>query len=241
MKPNLAFWEFSGSQERNDPLEDFSGYLNDPINWDWVEPSEPQLIYRTHTGFITKQQILKHTSLFRFGLKTMMEQAQVYSTPQSHLPQTGSEQHQNLIDAVITPYVHVESQPLSWVRIIGNFQLNLQAFDIQNACQNTCSQEPKGRGSTTIPSFKAGILFEPWIKTKIFLTLRKGFYQFDAREPIGSTAAQQINRTRFFEFRFWMNSGNSLEFGAALWGTKNGLDFVYNFEDEKFEAQGPSQ
>ena len=222
---NLAFFEFSGSQEIDDPLQDFSTYLTDPINWDLSESIEPRTIYRTHTGFQTRLRSLGRTSLLRFGLETVMEDTHVQSIPLSQVAQRNSEQHQNLIDATLAPYLLFESQPLSWIRMIGNLRLNVLSFDVQDTCPKTCSIAPKGQGNSTVPSFKAGVLFGPWLKTQFFINLGKGFYRFDEREPIGSTAEQQINRTRFLEFGVLTNPGDQIEIRGSLWATRSDTDF----------------
>lgn len=238
---NVAFLEFSGSQDIDDPLEDFWGYLIDPINWDLAEPVEPRMVYRTHTGFQTGQKFLNHTSILRIGLETVMEHAQVHSLPRSKVAQVNSEYHHNLVDAFFSPYLLVESHPLSWIRLFSNVKINVLAFDVQHVCPKTCSLEPKGQENDIIASFKGGLLFGPWLKTQIFFNLGKGFYRFDEHEPIGSTAEQQINRTSFVEVGFLSNPGSHIEIRGSLWGTKNDSDFSYNMEDEEFVAQGSTQ
>lgn len=238
---NVAFFEFSGSQDIDDPLEDFFAFISDSINLDLAEPIEPRKVYHTHTGFQTRQRILNRTSFLRFGLETAMEQAQVHSIPRSKVAQANSEQHHNLVDVVFAPYLLVETHPLSWIRMFGNLRLNVLSFDVQHVCPKTCSLEPKGQGNYTVPSFKGGLLFGPWFKTHFFINLGKGFYRFDEREPVGSTAEQQINRTRFVELGFLNNPGSHIEIRGSLWGTKNDSDFTYKIEDEEFVTQGSSQ
>lgn len=238
---NVAFFEFSGSQFIDDPLEDFFAYLIDPINWDSSAPIEHRMAYHTHAEFQTHPRILNGTSLLRFGFETRLEHAHVHSIPSSGGGQTTSEQHQNLVDVVYAPYLFLESQPLSWIRISANLQLNVLTFDVHHACPRTCSLEPKGQGNFTVPSLRGGILLEPWLKTQFFINIGNGFYRFDEREPAGSTSGQQINRTRFVEFGFSNNPGGHIEIRGSLWGTKNDSDFSYNLEDEEFVDQGTSQ
>ena len=238
---NLAFFEFSGSQDRDDPLEEFFDYLNDPINWDLSGSSIPRTIYRTQTGIQTHQKFLNRRSLIRFGLETVVEHVQVQSISRSNPSQAHSEKHGNLIDAVFTPYFHIESQPLSWIRIVSNLRLNVLSFDLQHTCQTTCSLEPRGQGNTTVPSFKGGLRFGPWLNTQFFTNLGKGFYRFDDREPLGSTVEQQINQTRFLEFGFLTHLDDQIEIQGSFWGVTNARDFSYNLEDKAFEEQGASQ
>jgi hypothetical protein len=239
-EPNVAFFEFSGSREIDDPLEDFFTYLMDPINWDLTEPVERRKVYRAHTGFQTRQRILSGTSILRFGFETRMEHAHVYSTPSSGVGQSAFEQYGNLVDVLYGPYLILESQPLSWIRMFGNFKLNVRAYDVQHVCPKTCSLEPKGEGTDMVPSIKGGLLLGPWLHTQVFINLGTGSYRFDDREPVGSTAEQQINRTRFLELGFLTNPGGQIELRGSFWGTKNDADFSYNREDEEFVAQGLS-
>ncbi len=238
---NLAFFEFSGSQEIDDPLEEFFNYLKDPINWDLSESAVPRRIYQTHTGVQTHQKFLNKTSKIRFGLETMLEDAHVQSLSLSHVGHIGYEQRQHLVDAVIAPYFHFESQPLSWLRMFGNLRLNFLSFDVQHACDSTCSLEPRGQGNTTVPSVKGSLRFEPWANTQFFINLGKGFYRFDDREPIGSSAEQQINRTRFLELGFMASPGSQTQIQGSFWTVRSDTDYSYNLEDEEFQGQGPSQ
>jgi hypothetical protein len=125
--------------------------------------------------------------------------------------------------------------------MFGNLKLNILAFDVQHVCRTTCSLEPKGQGADMVPSAMGGLLLGPWFDTQIFINLGKGSYQFDEREPVGSTAEQQINRTRFLEFGFVTKPGSLIEVRGSLWGTRNNTDFAYNIEEEAFVNQGPSQ
>ncbi len=238
---NLAFFEFSGSQETDDPLEEFFNYLNDPVNWDLSESAVPRTIYRTHTGVQTHQKFFNRTSILRFGIETIIEDAPVQSIPLSKISQGSSEQQQHLIDTVFAPYLLVESQPLSWIRIVSNFRLNLLSFDLQHTCRTTCSLEPRGQGNTTVPSFKGSLRFGPWVNTKFFVNLGKGFYRFDDHEPIGSTAEQQINQIQFLELGFLASPGSQTEIRGSFWATRSNTDFSYNLEEEEFQDHGPSQ
>lgn len=238
---NLAFFEFSGSQETDNLLQDFFTYLVDPINWDLSESTVPRTIYRTHTGVQTHQKFFNRTSMIRFGLETIIEVAHVQSIPLSKVIQGSSEQQQNLIDTVFAPYLLVETQPLSWIRIVGNLRLNVLSFDVQHACDTTCSLEPREQGNTTVPSFKGKLRFGPWMNTQFFINLGKDFYRFDDREPIGSTAEQQINQTQFLELGFVRNPGSQIEIRGSFLATRSNTYFSYNLEEEEFQAQGPSQ
>lgn len=238
---NLAFFEFSGSQETDDPLQDFFTYVFDPINWDLSESAVPRTVYRTHTGVQTHQKFFNRTSMLRFGLETIIEDAPVQSIPLSKITQGSSEQQQHLLDTVFAPYLLVESQPLSWIRIVGNLRLNVLSFDLQHTCRTTCSLEPRGQGNTTVPSFKGSLRFGPWVNTQFFINLGKGFYRFDDREPLGSTAEQQINQTRFLELGFVSSSESQTQIQGSFWTVRNARDFSYKLEDEVFEEQGATQ
>lgn len=238
---NLVFFEFSGVQDNDDPLENFFDYLNDPINWDLSGSSIPRTIYRTQTGIQSHKNFLNGTSRIRFGLETVMEHARVQSIPRSNLSQAHYEQHHHLVDAAITPYFHLDFQPLSWIRMNGNLKLNILTFDIQNACPQTCSLEPRGQGNTTVPSFKGSLQIGPWLNTQLVIDFGTGFYRFDDREPLGSTGEQQINQTRFLQLGFLTSPGSQIEIRGSFWAIKNNTDYSYNLEQEEFLNQGPSQ
>ncbi|MCA9421907.1 MAG: hypothetical protein KC592_12875, partial [Nitrospira sp.] len=183
---NMAFFEYSGSQDIDDPLHDFSAYVIDPTMWDSTELNEPRTIYRTHAGFQTRQRFLNGPTVLRFGFEAQMDHAQVYSIPGSGGDHWISEQHQNLIDVVYAPCLAMESQPLSWVRLAGNLRMNFLAHDVQDVCPKTCSLEPKGQGTHMVPIFKGGLIFGPWLNTQFFINLGKGFYRLDEVNPVGS-------------------------------------------------------
>jgi|GEM_PF-5152237 len=237
----IAFIEFSGAQDIDDPLEDFLTYVHDPVNWDPAAPIERRMVYRTHIGFETQQKILNGTSSLSIGVEARMGQARVYPHLSSEFGRAQSYGHQNLIDLAYAPTLSFKSQPLPWLKMIGNLRMDILEFDVQDVCPTTCAIEPQGQGTDRFPSFRGGLFFGPWVNTQVFINFGNGFYRFEDRESVGSTAEQQINQTKFLEFGFLTNHGGQIEIQGSLWGTKNDGDFVYNMEDETFVNQGSSQ
>lgn len=237
---NIAFLEFSGSRDIDDPFQDFFAYVGDPVNWDSSEGVERRTVYQTHAGFQTHKRIFNGTSSLRFGFETQMEHAHVSTLPSSGADRLTSEKPQNLVDFVHAPYLTLESQPFSWIRMLGNLRMHIIALDVQHVCPKTCSLKPEGQGINMVPSFRGELIFGPWNNTQFFFNFGKGFYRLDERNPVGSTGEQQINRTRFIELGFLTHPGDSIELRGSLWGAKNNSDFFYNLDDQNFVNQGSS-
>jgi len=238
---NIAFIQFFGASDIDDPLDDFLAYVIDPVNWDPAAPIERRTVYRAHIGFETRQNIFNGTSSLSIGFETQMAQTRVYPHASSGRDLAISHGHQNLIDIAYAPSLSFKSQLLPWLGMIGNLRMDILTFDVQDVCPTTCSSEPQGHGTERIPSYRGGLFLGPWVNTQVFINFGKGFYRFEDREPVGSTAEQQINRTKFLEIGFLSNPGGQMEIRGSLWGTKNDSDFVYNMEDETFLKQGSSQ
>jgi len=82
---NITFFEFSGTENIDDPLDNFFTYVIDPINWDPTEPIERRMVYRTRLEFQTRQRIFSGTSSLSIVFETRLEHAQVYSLPSAKI------------------------------------------------------------------------------------------------------------------------------------------------------------
>ena len=133
----------------------------------------------------------------------------------------------NLLDGMYAPYVALHTQPLPWLRVLGDVRLDVVSFDLQRVCRTTCSKEPNGRNNDVIPSFKGNVILGPWFGTEWFLNVGTGFYNPDDREPAGSTLEKKLSRTTAYEGGVRTQPWDGIELMASLWSAELQTDFRF--------------
>ena len=235
------FAEVSGTLDEDDPISDFLSYINDPLNWDPTEPIDRQFVYQGNFGYQQTGRIFDIPGTLSLGVQTRLDQALVgYRRPSSGI-ESSSPIPLNLLDGMHAPYLTLHTQPLPWLRVLGDARLDVVTFDLQKVCRTTCSKEPNGENNEVIPSLKGNVILGPWLGTELFLNLGTGFYNPNDREPAGSTMEEKVSRTTAYEGGIRTQPWDEVELNASLWSVELRSDLLYLEDGETIEDGGPSR
>ena len=236
-----AFVDLFGEPDVDDPLGDFHSYLMDPVNWDPSAQIEQRFVYGTNIGLQQQANLFGDNSIVRIGLRTRAEEAQVTYVSTHERNQLSLGQATALTDFAYAPYVTFESQPVQWMKFIGDGRANILHYDVHNVCRITCSLEPNGAGHNIVPTLKGSLIVGPWVNTDLFLNLGTGFHSFDEREPLGSTTAEQFSQATTYEVGIRTQPKEGLEFTASLWRANLDTDLVFLNGGEETISSGSSK
>ena len=67
-----TFFEFSGELDEEDPTDNFTSYLLDPVNWDPSGEIERNFTYGSNLGLTHSGRILEGASTIRMGLQSRL-------------------------------------------------------------------------------------------------------------------------------------------------------------------------
>ncbi len=235
------FAEISGNVDEDDPLSDFSSYINDPVNWDPTTFIDRQFVYQSNVGFQQTGRMFNIPGTLSLGIQTRLDQALVGYRPPSPGEEFSGATPLNLLDGMYAPYVTLQTQPLPWLRVLGDVRLDVVSFDVQRVCRTTCSKEPNGENNDVIPSFKGNVILGPWFGTEWFLNVGTGFYNPDDREPKGSTLEERLSRMTAFEGGIRTQPWDGIELMASLWSADLQSDLRFLEDGETIEDGGPSR
>lgn len=235
------FAEISGNVDEDDPLSDFSSYINDPVNWDPTTFIDRQFVYQGNVGYQQTGRMFDIPGTLSLGIQTRLDQALVGYRPPSPGEEFSGPTPLNLLDGMYAPYVTLQTQPLPWLRVLGDVRLDIVSFDVQRVCRSTCSKEPNGGNNDVIPSFKGNVILGPWFGTEWFLNVGTGFYNPDDREPAGSIIEEKLSRTTAFEGGIRTQPWDGFELKASIWSAELQSDLRFLEDGETIEDGGPSR
>lgn len=236
-----AFLELSTEPELDDPLGDVHSYLTDPVNWDLAPRIEQRFIFSSHIGLKQRENLIGDNSLVRLGLQSRMEKTPIIHFSSSGALDLSPRLPPALTDFTYSPYLTFESQPIPWMKFIGDIRAKFLHYDVHNGCRTTCSLEPKGAENDMVPTLKSNLILGPWVGTELYLHVGTGFQSFDEREPIGSTAAEQISRATTYEVGIHTRPEEGLDFSASFWIANLDTDFLFLNGAEETITNGSSR
>jgi outer membrane receptor protein involved in Fe transport len=131
-------------------------------------------------------------------------------------------------EASYSPYLKLELQPMSWMRLACGVRADYFMFDVRNLC-DTCPQQPAGRKDSGQVSPKANLILGPWFNTEFFVNYGTGFHSNDARSTV-TDGSSPLARAQGVEvgIRSKPWGPDRMEVMATFWGLdlKSELVFV---------------
>ena len=229
-----AFFEFSGALDEEDPTDNFTSYLLDPVNWDPSGEIERNFTYGSNLGLTHSGRILEGASTIRMGLQSRLENVQIrylssqggaYLTPVQPL---------DLLNVTYAPYLTFDTTPFSWVKLMGDVRVDVMHSNVQSVCRTFCSVESNGPMNEIVPSVKGSLVLNPWSNTELFLNVGTGYYSHEGREFAGSIAGEQLSGSTAYEIGFRTRAADRVEFKASLWSVDFDSNLVFLGDGESF-------
>ncbi len=225
-----------------DLFTNFTFFLNDPVNGDGIQQQDRRVMYGGNLGFRQTGDLFGVHSAATVGLQVRND-----TIPDVRL---GTHTRRNILstitqsavqEASYSPYLKLELQPTSWMRLAGGVRGDYFTFDVRNRC-GTCPEQPAGRKQSGQVSPKVNLILGPWYKTEFFVNYGVGFHSNDARSAV-TDASSALARAQGAEVglrsRPWGQQG--VELITTLWALDLKSELVFVGDEGTTEARGASR
>jgi outer membrane receptor protein involved in Fe transport len=230
-----------GQYYRLDLFTNFTFFLNDPVNGDGIQQSDRRVVYGGDIGYKHSGDVLGVPSVGMIGFQTRVDNIHARLGTQTTRMPTGVTTDSDILEASYAPFVKVEVQPMSWMRLVGGVRAETFTFDVRNRC-STCAEQPAGRTSSGIVLPKMNLILGPWADTEFFANYGEGYHSNDARSAVTPGSAP-LARAKTYEVgvrsRPWGLEG--VEFIASLWRVDLQSELVFVGDEGTTEIRGLSR
>ena len=186
-----------GQYYRLDLFTDFTLFLKDPVKGDGFAQFDRRAIYGGDIGFKQRLELLSIPIVGTVGFQTRVDDAHVKLGTQTLRSPTGTTIDSDARTISYSPFIKVDMQPLSWLRLSGGVRGEFFSFDVSNRC-TSCAVQPDGRKESGIVLPKLSMVFGPWAETEFFVNYGEGFHSNDARSAV-SMGAAPLARSQNYE------------------------------------------
>ncbi len=206
-----------GQYYRFDLFTNFTLFLDDPVNGDGIQQSDRRVMYGGDLGYRQALHALDMDSVVTVGLQSRVDDIHARLGTQTRRNPLGTTINSTIFEASYSPFVKLEVQPASWLRLTGGVRSELFTFDVRNRCPD-CAEQPAGHTSSGLVLPKANMILGPWFRTEMFVNYGEGFHSNDARSAVTPGSAS-LARAKTYEVGLrskpWGPEG--LELIATLW------------------------
>jgi outer membrane receptor protein involved in Fe transport len=154
---------------------------------------------------------------------------------------TGTTTDSDILEASYAPFVKVEVQPTSWMRLAGGVRGETFTFDVRNRC-TTCADQPAGRKQSGVVLPKMNLILGPWASTEFFANYGEGYHSNDARSAV-APGSSPLARAKSYEVgvrsKPWGPEG--VELTATLWRLDLRSELVFVGDAGTTEIRGASR
>jgi outer membrane receptor protein involved in Fe transport len=146
-----------------------------------------------------------------------------------------------IFEASYAPFLKLDLQPTSWLRLSGGVRTEVFTFDVRNRCV-TCAEQPAGNTSSGLALPKMNVILGPWFSTEFFANYGEGYHSNDARSAVAQ-AASPLARAKNYEVGLrskpWGPEG--VELTATLWALDLKQELVFVGDEGTTEIRGASR
>ncbi len=226
---------------RMDLFSNFTLFLNDSVNGDGFLQADRRVVYGGGTGWRQAGRVMDMESAVTAGVQVRVDDVHARLGPQAKRTPTGTTTDSDVLEASYAPFVKVEAQPASWMRLVGGLRSEFFTFDVRNRCA-TCAVRSAGRTTSAIVLPKANLILGPWLTTEIFANYGEGFHSNDARAAVTSGSAP-LARARTYEVgvrsKPWGAEG--MELTGTLWAVDLNSELVFAGDQGTTQVRGASR
>ncbi len=234
------FTDLYGQYYALDLYSNFTYFLTNPVQGDGIVQSDRRFVYGSDTGYRQPVTVAGISGAATAGVQTRVDDARVGLGTQQRRLGTGTTSNSQVLEASYSPYLKLEAQPVSWMRIAGGARGDIYTFDVTNRC-TTCPQQPAGRTDAAIASTKGNLVLGPWFGTEFFVNVGTGFHSNDARAVVSSPAVQSLPRATAYEVGVRTKQWDRVEFLATLWALDLSSELVFVGDAGTTEIRGATR
>ena len=123
-----------GQYYRFDLFTNFTFFLNDPVNGDGIQQSDRRGVYGGDLGYKQRAEVLGMSTIGTVGFQTRVDDIHARLGSQTKRAPTGTTTDSDILEASYAPFVKLEVQPTSWMRLTGGLRAETFTFDVRNRC-----------------------------------------------------------------------------------------------------------
>jgi outer membrane receptor for Fe3+-dicitrate len=230
-----------GQYYRFDLFTNFTFFLNDPVNGDGIQQSDRRGVYGGDLGYKQRAEVLGMSTIGTVGFQTRVDDIHARLGTQTKRAPTGTTTDSDILEASYAPFVKLEVQPTSWMRLTGGLRAETFTFDVRNRCP-TCVEQPAGRTTSSIVLPKMNLALGPWARTEFFANFGEGYHSNDARSAVTS-GSSPLARAKSYEvgIRSKPFGPEGIELIATAWQLDLQQELIFVGDAGTTEIRGPSR
>lgn len=230
-----------GQYYRFDLFTNFTLFLNDPVNGDGIQQSDRRGVYGGDLGYKQRAEVLGMSTIGTVGFQTRVDDIHARLGSQTKRAPTGTTTDSDILEASYAPFVKLEVQPTSWMRLTGGLRAETLTFDVRNRCP-TCVEQPAGRTTSSIVLPKMNLALGPWARTELFANFGEGYHSNDARSAVTS-GSSPLARAKSYEvgIRSKPFGPEGIELIATAWQLDLQQELIFVGDAGTTEIRGPSR
>lgn len=230
-----------GQYYRFDLFTNFTFFLNDPVNGDGIQQSDRRGVYGGDLGYKQRAEVLGMSTIGTVGFQTRVDDIHARLGSQTKRAPTGTTTDSDILEASYAPFVKLEVQPTSWMRLTGGLRAETFTFDVRNRCP-TCVEQPAGRTTSSIVLPKMNLALGPWARTEFFANFGEGYHSNDARSAVTS-GSSPLARAKSYEvgIRSKLFGPEGIELIATAWQLDLQQELIFVGDAGTTEIRGPSR
>lgn len=230
-----------GQYYRFDLFTNFTLFLNDPVNGDGIQQSDRRGVYGGDLGYKQRAEVLGMSTIGTVGFQTRLDDIHARLGSQTKRAPTGTTTDSDILEASYAPFVKLEVQPTSWMRLTGGLRAETLTFDVRNRCP-TCVEQPAGRTTSSIVLPKMNLALGPWARTELFANFGEGYHSNDARSAVTS-GSSPLARAKSYEvgIRSKPFGPEGIELIATAWQLDLQQELIFVGDAGTTEIRGPSR
>lgn len=230
-----------GQYYRFDLFTNFTFFLNDPVNGDGIQQSDRRGVYGGDLGYKQRAEVLGMSTIGTVGFQTRVDDIHARLGSQTKRAPTGTTTDSDILEASYAPFVKLEVQPTSWMRLTGGLRAETFTFDVRNRCP-TCVEQPAGRTTSSIVLPKMNLALGPWARTEFFANFGEGYHSNDARSAVTS-GSSPLARAKSYEvgIRSKPFGPEGIELIATAWQLDLQQELIFVGDAGTTEIRGPSR
>ena len=230
-----------GQYYRFDLFTNFTFFLHDPVNGDGIQQSDRRGVYGGDLGYKQRAEVLGISTIGTVGFQTRVDDIHARLGTQTKRAPTGTTTDSDILEASYAPFVKLEVQPTSWMRLTGGLRAETFAFDVRNRCP-TCVEQPAGRTTSSIVLPKMNLILGPWARTEFFANFGEGYHSNDARSAV-TPGSSPLARSKNYEvgIRSKPFGSEGIELIATAWQLDLQQELIFVGDEGTTEVRGPSR
>jgi outer membrane receptor for Fe3+-dicitrate len=230
-----------GQYYKFDLFTNFTFFLSDPVNGDGIQQSDRRTVYGGDLGYRQAGQLMDIDGAVTVGVQSRVDDIHARLGRQTKRNPLGTTMDSDILEASYSPFVKLEAQPMSWLRVAGGIRSEVFTFDVRNRCMD-CAEQPAGRTTSGLVLPKVNLIFGPWLRTEFFANYGEGFHSNDARSAVAPASAP-LARAKTYEVgvrsKPWGADG--IELIATLWAIDLKSELIFVGDEGTTEIRGATR